>query len=82
MRFGNGNNYKSKLILNARIAVMIIIAFMCFTAMIKAGTVAAYAASSEGKDYSFSSLQWDTDDDLMMAYWDQSEDDQRYHLQL
>ncbi|MBP3240866.1 MAG: hypothetical protein J6M92_10030 [Oribacterium sp.] len=82
MRFGKGNNYKSKLILNARIAVMIIIAFMCFTAMIKAGTVAAYAASSEGKDYSFSSLQWDTDDDLMMAYWDQSEDDQRYKLQL
>ncbi|ETP71068.1 putative cell wall binding protein [Lachnospiraceae bacterium JC7] len=82
MRFDNRNTYRSKLILNARIAGMILMAFMCFTAVIKSGTVAVYAASSEGKDYSFSSLQWDTEDDVMMAYWDQSEDDQRYKLQL
>ncbi|SFG18584.1 hypothetical protein [Oribacterium sp. WCC10] len=41
-----------------------------------------YAASTDEKDYAFSSLQWDTGDDLMMAYWDRSEDDQHYKLQL
>ncbi|OON85354.1 hypothetical protein BXO88_12625 [Oribacterium sp. C9] len=82
MRLENRNTYKSKLILKAKIFGMILVAFMCFTAVIKSGTIAVYAASSDLKDYSFSSLQWDTDDDVMMAYWDQSEDDQRYKLQL
>ncbi len=45
-------------------------------------SVSAYAAETEAKDYSFSSLQWDTSDDMMMAYWDQSEDDQHYKVQL
>lgn len=55
---------------------------MSFAAVSGAGTMKVYASEKPEKDYSFSSLQWDTDDDVMMAYWDQSEDDQRYKLQL
>lgn len=55
---------------------------MSFAAVTEEKTMTAYASENPEKDYTFSSLQWDTDDDVMMAYWDQSEDDQRYKLQL
>ncbi len=45
-------------------------------------SITSYAASKDDKDYSFSSLTWDTSDNMMMAYWDQSEDDQHYKVQL
>jgi|GEM_PF-3594357 len=45
-------------------------------------SITSYAASKDDKDYSFSSLTWDTSDNMMMAYWDQSEDDQHYRVQL
>ncbi len=82
MRFESRNNDKEKMIFNVRIAVILLMVLMCFTTVMESMTMPAYAASTDEKDYSFSSLQWDIDDDVMMAYWDRSEDDQRYKLQL
>ena len=85
MRFWNRNSgtaKKRKTKIKIRTVGVLTALCMSFAVLMDGAAITSYAAGSLEKDYTFSSLQWDTDDDVMMAYWDRSEDDQRYKLQL
>ena len=82
MRIGKIKYDKDEIISVLRAVGMILVMGISFVIVFEKMALLSYAANDNEKDYSFSSLQWDIDDDVMMAYWDRSEDDQRYKLQL
>ncbi len=83
MRMTSSVNKKIKYRKTKRMVAAALLAAMVSMGVVsQVVAITSYAASKEDKDYSFSSLTWDTGDDVMMAYWDQSEDDQRYKVQL
>ncbi len=63
-----------------RTVVSCAIALTLFCAGGEMMSTTAYAATEE--DYNFSNPTWDISDHVLMAYWDQSETDQRYRLDL
>ncbi len=74
----NGNKKRTK----RMVAAALLAAMVSMGVVTQVVSITSYAASKDDKDYSFSSLTWDTSDNMMMAYWDQSEDDQHYRVQL
>jgi hypothetical protein len=58
-------------------------AALCFTGTLaNVGGTEAFAKVRDEADYAFSGLSFDISDNVVMAYWDRSQEDQRYRVSL